>query len=58
MQGLQANVKRFRNSSIMAVVPEDCKPMVFKRGVMQQFPTPTKKLPPVGPRFRPVAQTD
>lgn len=52
VQGVAANVKRFRNASVMAVLPEDCKPMVFQQGVQVPFPAPTKKLPPLGPRFR------
>lgn len=53
VQGLGANVKRFRNSSVMGVLPEEAKPMLFKDGEPQPFPMPGKKLPPVGPRFRP-----
>merc|ERR1719420_2083608 len=51
VQGLAANVKRFRNSSVMGVLPEDCKPMLFESGVQKPFPTPGKKIPPIGPRF-------
>jgi len=56
VQGQAANVKRFRNSSVMAQLPDDRKPMLFKAGVPQGFPAPTKKLPPVGPKFRPAGQ--
>jgi len=56
VQGVAANVKRFRNSSVMGVLPEDCKPMLFENGVHKPFPTPGKKIPPIGPRFRPNAQ--
>jgi hypothetical protein len=56
VNGLDANVARFRNSSVMGVLPPDCKPMLFRRGEEQPFPAPTKKLPPVGPRFRPVVE--
>jgi len=52
VQGFAANVKRFRNSSVMGVLPDDCKPMIFDRGVQQPFPTPGRKIPPIGPRFR------
>jgi len=52
VQGKDANVKRFRNSSVMGVLEPDCKPMLFERGAQVPFPEPTKKLPPVGPRFR------
>lgn len=58
VQGLAANVKRFRNSSVMAVLPEEFKPMVFHRGEQVPFPEPTKKLPPVGPRFRPTVDQE
>lgn len=54
--GLEANVERFRNASVMAVLPEDCKPMLFQRGRQVPFPKPTKKLPPIGPRFRPAIE--
>merc|ERR1711966_584721 len=53
VQGLAANVKRFRNSSVMSVLPDEYKPMLFERGLQIPFPGPSKKLPPVGPRFRP-----
>merc|ERR1719253_2542461 len=53
VQGLSANMKRFRNSSVMGVLPEECKPMLFEDGVQKPFPAPGKKIPPVGPRFRP-----
>jgi hypothetical protein len=58
VSGLDANVQRFRNSSVMGpgVLPEGCKPMVFRRGAEVPFPSPTKKLPPIGPRFRPVVE--
>jgi hypothetical protein len=52
VQGFAANVKRFRNSSVMGVLPDDCKPMIFDCGVQQPFPTPGRKIPPIGPRFR------
>jgi len=53
VEGLAANVKRFRNSSVMGVLTEEYKPMLFENGVQKPFPGPSKKLPPVGPRFRP-----
>jgi len=56
VNGLDANVARFRNSSVMAVLPQDCKPMMFRQGQEVPFPNPTKKLPPIGPRFRPVVE--
>lgn len=56
VNGLDANVARFRNSSVMAVLPQDCKPMMFRQGQEVAFPNPTKKLPPIGPRFRPVVE--
>merc|ERR1719473_2122566 len=52
VEGLAANVNRFRNSSVMGVLAEEYKPMLFENGVPQPFPGPSKKPPPVGPRFR------
>jgi hypothetical protein len=46
-QGLQANVERYRNSSVMhESVPEECKPMLLVDGVPARFPLPTRKLWP------------
>jgi hypothetical protein len=35
VQGLQANVKRLRNSSVMGMLTEDCKPVLFEGGEMK-----------------------
>merc|ERR1712070_1151300 len=44
-QGYAVHVRRYRNSPIMhASVPEAYKPMIFKDGVQQSFPAPTKKI--------------
>jgi hypothetical protein len=51
VQGVSANVRRFRNSSVMGVLSEDEKPMLFKEGVQIPFPMPDGPLPPVGPRY-------
>jgi RNA recognition motif-containing protein len=44
-QGYAVHVRRYRNSPVMhASVPKDYKPMIFKSGVQQTFPAPTKKI--------------
>lgn len=44
-QGYAVHVRRYRNSPVMhATVPESYKPMLFKNGVQQSFPAPTKKI--------------
>mmetsp|Transcript_69167 Transcript_69167/g.179774 ORF Transcript_69167/g.179774 Transcript_69167/m.179774 type:complete len:398 (+) Transcript_69167:86-1279(+) len=44
-QGLQANVERYRNSSVMhESVPEECKPLMLVNGVPVPFPHPTRKV--------------
>merc|ERR1712070_95686 len=44
-QGYAVHVRRYRNSPVMhASVPESYKPMIFKNGVQQIFPAPTKKI--------------
>jgi hypothetical protein len=58
VQGFDANVQRFRDSSVMAVLPVELKPRVFAGGVPQPFPEPSKKLPGIGPRFRPTADAE
>jgi|ERR1712062_555127 len=45
-QGLEAQVKRFRNSQVMhPKVDERFKPKLFKDGVLQEWPAPTKAIP-------------
>jgi hypothetical protein len=51
VQGVSQNVRRFRNSSVMGVLTEEEKPMLFKNGAQIPFPTPDGPLPPVGPRY-------
>jgi hypothetical protein len=57
VQGYLANVDRFRNSSVMAVLTADAKPRVYCRGVQKPFPQPDKHVKPVGPRFRPTDES-
>lgn len=46
-QGLDTNIERYRNSSVMhKSVPEACKPMVLVGGVLVKFPKSSKKLWP------------
>lgn len=46
-QGLQSHVERYRNSPVMhKSVPDEYKPLVFKDGVRQPFPCPTRKVKP------------
>merc|ERR1719453_2284022 len=53
VQGKHANVERFRNSSVMGVLQEKYKPLVFdKNGTPQEFPKPDGMIPVAGPRFR------
>jgi len=35
----------------MGVLSEDAKPMLFQNGTRVPFPSPLKKLPPVGARY-------
>jgi hypothetical protein len=44
-QGLNAHIKRYRNSPVMhGSVPDDWKPVLFVAGQQALFPPPTKKL--------------
>jgi len=44
-QGYAVHVRRYRNSPVMhPSVPEFYKPLIFKNGVQQSFPAPTKKI--------------
>merc|ERR1711988_924561 len=54
VQGLQANIDRFRNSSVMVKVSDEYKPMVFdKEGERIPFPKPDAEVrESAGPRFR------
>jgi RNA recognition motif-containing protein len=45
VQGLKANVERYRNSPVMHhAVPDSYKPVVFTHGVRVQFPLPKKPI--------------
>jgi len=52
VQGVQANIERFRDSSVMGVQVEAMKPMLFEDGVQISFPAPSGDLPPLGLRRR------
>lgn len=55
LQGLQDLIERYRNSPVMHhSVPEECKPLYFRRGRPVAFPAPTRPLRP--PRIRPFKQ--
>jgi hypothetical protein len=44
-QGLEANIEKFRNSSVMhPSVEDECRPILFKDGNVVPFPKPTRKL--------------
>jgi hypothetical protein len=44
-QGLEANVEKFRNSSVMhPSVEDECRPLFFKNGKVVSFPKPTRTL--------------
>jgi hypothetical protein len=45
MQGLQAAIRKYRNSPVMhALVPDECKPLLFESGRIASFPKPTQKI--------------
>jgi RNA recognition motif-containing protein len=50
VQGVDANVERFRDSSVMGVRDETMKPMLFQIGEPIPFPAPSGDLPPIGAR--------
>jgi len=44
LQGLSANIRRYRDSPVMAAdVPEQYKPILVSKGQRQPFPKPTQK---------------
>jgi hypothetical protein len=46
LQGLWANIERYRNSPVMHQdVPDQFKPLLLSNGVRVEFPAPTKPLP-------------
>jgi len=50
VQGQAANIERFRSSSVMGVLDDHNKPMLFEAGVRVDFPAPQKAIPPPGAR--------
>eukprot|EP00929_Paragymnodinium_shiwhaense_P053429 TRINITY_DN26736_c0_g1_i1.p1 TRINITY_DN26736_c0_g1~~TRINITY_DN26736_c0_g1_i1.p1 ORF type:complete len:627 (-),score=122.22 TRINITY_DN26736_c0_g1_i1:216-2096(-) len=57
LQGLRANVERYRNSPIMhPSVSDEQKPAFYRDGKRQEFPGPTKKLRPPKVRHNPSAK--
>lgn len=45
LQGLEANIERYRNSPVMHEdVPDHFKPLLFKNGHSVPFPQPTRRL--------------
>jgi hypothetical protein len=44
-QGLEANIAKYRNSSVMHhSVPNECRPLLFQNGHVVPFPKPTKRI--------------
>merc|ERR1711924_370716 len=44
-QGLAEQIRRYRNSPVMHdSVPDEYKPMLFRKGIRQDFPAPTQML--------------
>mmetsp|Transcript_112375 Transcript_112375/g.176863 ORF Transcript_112375/g.176863 Transcript_112375/m.176863 type:complete len:256 (-) Transcript_112375:10-777(-) len=44
-QGLEANVEKYRNSSVMhPAVDDECRPLLLENGNVVPFPKPTKKI--------------
>jgi hypothetical protein len=55
VQGLDANIDRYRNSPVMGDgVPSNFKPVLFVRGEEVPFPAPTKSVPEIQPKARPL----
>jgi len=55
VQGLRANVRRYRNSPVMGHdVPDIFKPVLFSGTQQVPFPKPTKCLPQIQPNGRPM----
>jgi RNA recognition motif-containing protein len=52
VQGLVANIRRFRNSSVMGVLSDEDKPLLLRDGVSVPFPKPDGPLRPVGRRYQ------
>jgi len=51
VQGLEANIGRIRSSSVMRVLNESSRPLLFKNKEPIPFPEPLGELPPVAPRW-------
>lgn len=58
IQGLEDNIRHFRNSPIMGINQEEFKPALFKDGVRIPFPVPEGVLGPVRPRLSSVISID
>jgi hypothetical protein len=44
-QSLEANIEKYRNSSVMhSAVEDECKPLLFEDGKIVPFPKPTRKI--------------
>jgi len=52
VQGLAANIERFRSSSVLGVLEDESKPMLFEKGERVELPAPRGALPPPGERRR------
>jgi hypothetical protein len=50
-QGLKSCIKRYKNCPVMhETVPNECKPMIFEKGVLVPLPSPKKRIKQ--PRFK------
>jgi len=52
VQGVEANVKKFRSSAVMGSMSDAFKPMLFVNGKQVEFPKPEGALPPIGTRYQ------
>jgi RNA recognition motif-containing protein len=53
VQGLEANIEKFRNSPVMHPEVQDAfKPMLFIQGFLSPFPGPTQRIRPPRMKFR------
>jgi len=51
VQGLDANVQKFRSSAVMGSNSDAFKPLLFRDGEQVEFPKPENALPPIGNRY-------
>lgn len=51
VQGLEANIQKFRSSAVMGSTSEAFKPQLFRDGKQVEFPKPESVLPPIGARY-------